>query len=135
MIRGYSEKYNRKEFYGLMGQFFAEPYYKRAMPYLRNKDTYQWLVKTVNKQVVAFTAYEVLPTKINFAVDFYQNNINDLKELVELKMKQLEDEKKRIETATADEEIYKLLRDIGFVEVKSTVNYKYLILDKWGVEK
>jgi hypothetical protein len=132
MIKKYLANYEKKEFYGLMGQFFAEPKYKKMMPYLKNKDTYKWFVKIIDNQVVAFTAYELMPAKINFAFDFYQDDIADLKELIELKMVQLKGEKKRIETATADENIYSLLINIGFVEVKETVNYKFLILDNCG---
>ena len=130
MIKEYKGEYNRKEFYSIMGQFFAEPLYKRILPYLKNDDDYIWLINKRGSKVVAFTAYKVGENKIDFAVDFYRNKIEDLQVLTEQKLKDLKGSSKTIETATADPLIYKMFVGMGFVEVKKTANYKFLVLEQ-----
>ena len=133
MIKEYSGNYNKKEFYGVMGKFFAEPFYKHLLPYLKNDDGYIWLLNKKNGQVIAFTAYKIKESKIEFAVDFYERNIDDLKELTELKLEQVQGLKKPIETATTNPLMYEMFVEMGFKEYKATTNYRFLIKEEEDV--
>jgi len=135
MIKVYSGEYDRKEFYGMMGGFFAEPRYRKSMPYLKNKKEYTWLINIEDDKVIAFTAYEVKYDKIEFAFDFYKNDIKDLWVLTEMKLEQLKDLDKPIETATSNPSIYKMFTNAGFEEFRKTKNYKFLVLESQEEEE
>lgn len=125
MIKIFKDNYDKKEFYGLMGHFFAETEYKKAMPYLKNTDKLIWYVNLdENNDVIAFNNYEETSNKIEFKATYFTKNIKDLRELLEIQIKKLNN--KLIETANCNPNIINLFKELGFKEYKKTTNYTFL---------
>lgn len=124
MIKVYKECYNKQEFYGIMGHFFAEKKYKKEMPYLGNEEGIEWYLKIKNGIVTAFHAVQKKKGKIEFKYDYYMDDIKDLDILVKSYMENIR--KETIETAVSNKEIEELFKGYGFKEYKRTVNYRNL---------
>ena len=127
MIKEYKGNYNRSEFYSLMGKFFAEPLYKKELPYLTNRGNTVWHIKIEKDIVLAFSAYEEYKNKIDFKTDYYVENIADLEDIIKYKLELFKDFKKDIVTTTANKEILNLFLKYGFKETRKTTNYTTLI--------
>lgn len=56
--REFTQKYNKRTFYSIMGKFFAEKKYKKELPYLDNADTYEWRLFYSGKRLAGFYSLE-----------------------------------------------------------------------------
>lgn len=56
--RGFETGYDKKEFYSIMGQYFAERDYRKEMPYMVNTEMKQWVLYYNEEELVSFYAYE-----------------------------------------------------------------------------
>lgn len=126
MIKIYKENYDREEFYSIMGKFFAEPGYQKDLPYLTNRENTIWYVKTHENSVAAFAAVEVSKSRIEFRTDYYIENIDDLVEIIKLKIEDYKSLNLPFYTATANEHIKNIFLECGFVIYKTTANYTFL---------
>lgn len=124
MVKIFKNDYDRSEFYSIMGKFFAEPSYKKDLPYLVNRDNTVWYLNVKNGEVVAFSNYEEHKKTIEFKTDYFVYNISDLEELIKIKLKDLNG--KEIETANSNKEIVDLFIKYGFKEYRKTTNYVFL---------
>ena len=127
MIKEYKGDYNKSEFYSLMGKFFAEPLYKKELPYLTNRGNTVWHIKIENNSVTAFSGYEETKNKIDFKTDYYIKNIDDLEAILKYKLEILKDCKKEITTTVSNKEIINLFLKYGFKKIRKTTNYTTLI--------
>lgn len=125
MIKIFKEDYDRSEFYALMGKYFAEPNYKKELPYITNRDNTVWYVN-INKdnEVIAFNSYEEHGKKVEFKTTYYENNIKSLEKIIKMQLDDLKD--KTIKTANSNSKIIKLFESLGFEEYKHTTNYTFL---------
>lgn len=60
-VEKYSGDYDRVKFYGIMGKFFAEPQYKRDLPYGCNRNGSEWYLFYKADSLVGFSS--VIHTK------------------------------------------------------------------------
>lgn len=127
MIKIFKDNYNKAEFYSIMGKFFAEPFYKRQLPYLSNRDNTVWFVDIDDEtnDVISFNSYEEKRSCVEFKSTFYENNIQSLEEILIQQLSQLQG--KVIETASSNKQIIVLFLKLGFEEYRKTTNYIYLI--------
>ena len=128
MIYIFKDNYNRSEFYSVMGKYFAEPNYKKELPYISNKDNTVWYVD-INKdgEVLAFNSFEE-GNKVEFKTTYFkQNNIKSLESIIKLQLTHIGN--KVIETANSNEKIVKVFKKYGFTEYKKTTNYTFLRKD------
>jgi GNAT superfamily N-acetyltransferase len=63
-IRIYEGYYDRTEFYGLMGRYFAEKKYRKEMPYLENSDDHIWFLAFIEGKLIGFGSVVVLKSKV-----------------------------------------------------------------------
>lgn len=126
MIKKYEGNYNKAEFYSLMGKFFAEQNYQKALPYLSNRENTIWHVCLKDGEVVAFSATEETKSNINFKTDFYEKSIHDLEKILKKRLKEFANMDKPIQTATSSDEIRDMFLRYGFEEYKTTTNYHFL---------
>ncbi len=124
MIKIFKDDYDRNEFYSIMGKFFAEPFYKKELPYLTNRENTVWYLNIKNGEVVAFSNYEEHKKRVEFKIDYFLYNINDLEELIKNKLEDLKG--REIETANSNKEIVQLFIKYGFKEYRKTTNYVFL---------
>ena len=54
----FQKGYNHAEFYSIMGQFFAEPKYRKEMPYTRNDSNQEWCLFYSGNDLVGFYSHE-----------------------------------------------------------------------------
>lgn len=125
-IREFKGEYNKSEFYSIMGKFFAEPLYKKELPYLTNRDNTIWHVLIKDNEVKAFSAYEESKNKICFKADYYLEDIEDYEKILKCNLEKI-GEDKTIDTATSKSELKELFVKYGFKEYKKTSNYTFLI--------
>lgn len=131
-IREFKAEYNRAEFYSIMGKFFAEPIYKKELPYLTNRNNTVWCVLIEDNEVKAFNAYEESKNKVCFKSDYYLEDIKDYEEILKYRLEQID---KTIDTATSNNELKELFIKYGFKEYKKTSNYTFLIREGENNEK
>lgn len=125
MIKIFKDDYNKNEFYALMGKYFAEPNYKKELPYISNKDNTVWYID-VNKydEVLAFNSFEE-GKKVEFKTTYFEeNNIKNLESIIKLQLTHIGN--KLVETANSNEGIIRVLKKHGFIEYKKTTNYTFL---------
>ncbi|WP_297425803.1 hypothetical protein [Clostridium sp.] len=130
MIKVFKDNYNKSEFYSIMGKFFAEPSFKKELPYLTNRDNTVWHIFLENGEVKAFSSYEESSNKICFSTDYYLDDIKYLEDILKYKFKELREVNKPIDTATSNSKIKYLFEKYGFLEYKRTANYSFLIKEE-----
>lgn len=54
----FSSGYDKREFYAIMGQFFAEEKYRKEMPYIKNSDKKGWSLFYIKDNLVGFYSHE-----------------------------------------------------------------------------
>ncbi|PRR84763.1 hypothetical protein [Clostridium luticellarii] len=126
MIKVFEGKYDKSKFYSIMGKYFAEPRYKKELPYLVNRDNTIWFINITKGEVLAFGSLEESKNKITFTEDYFEKDIRSFKTVLKAKMEYLKDNKKPIETATSNPKIEKELLKIGFTKYRETTNYVFL---------
>lgn len=126
MIKIFKGDYNKSEFYALMGKYFAEPKYRKELPYLTNKENTVWFINIVKEEVLAFGSIDESKSRVTFSEDYFEKSLKDLKTVLKSKMKYLADNKKVIDTATSNPKIAEEFLKLGFRTYKRTTNYVFL---------
>ncbi|HFL3653899.1 TPA: hypothetical protein ACG3P3_001623 [Clostridioides difficile] len=118
--------YDKRLFYSLLGQFFAERKYRKMFPYLVNEENSIWIVAIENDEVVGFTIFEEKKSKIIFdhtyakTADIENKLLNDRFTLTKDINKPIE-----IDLLIESSNI-KYWLDKGFNITKETKNYIFL---------
>lgn len=129
-MKKYSGDYDRKEFYALMGKFFAEPEYQKLMPYLANRDSHEWLVIEKEDEITAFSSYTVTKAGIDIKSCYYYK-IGDARKMIKNILKETpEKECTTIILKINQKLIHMLMKEFGFHQTKETANYIYLRREK-----
>lgn len=58
-IKSYTGNYDKAEFYSIMGKFFAERVYRRALPYLINDNEKVWYLYFLEDELVGFCGVRI----------------------------------------------------------------------------
>lgn len=130
MFKEFKEDYNKAEFYGLMGIFFAEREYKKTMPYLVNEPNRVWDLIIEEGRVIAFITYLERLGRINIGYCYIGKEVKD-KKLIESNLitnvhnigAGIKDMYVDIEKGMDKEEYIHL----GFEIYKETTNYWFLV--------
>lgn len=121
---------DKKEFYSITGQYFAEKKYRKESPYLNNEDGRIWFLKFDKDVLIGFGSVQIFKNKIELTGDyiikeFRQKGYN--KEIIQVRLDYVKNINKAIEYATPHKFIKDMMiREFGFQEYKSTFNYSFL---------
>ncbi|HBG5344153.1 TPA: hypothetical protein KQG29_001517 [Clostridioides difficile] len=122
----FKNNYNRKEFYSLVGKYFAEKKYKSKLEYLSNEDNYIWIIAIENNEAHGFTVFEEKKNLIIF--DYTYSEIAAIeKELLKRRFYLIKDINKaiKVELLKKDCDI-KYWLEKGFIITRESKNYIFL---------
>lgn len=128
MIKIFKDKYDKNEFYMLMGKYFAERKYKKLMPYLVNEENSVWYVAVNDNEVIGFINYVNKLGRANIGYCYIEEGVNDAN-LLEHNLIAIVNNECCIKNIyvevekSFDKSCY---LDIGFEIYKETTNYWYL---------
>lgn len=136
LIKQYKFKNEMSEFYGFMGKYFAEPKYKKEMPYMVNKEGMVWFVVmeefSVGYEVIGFGSVNETKNKIIFESSYVEElhrKKNIWKKINEMRLEFAISKNKPVEVITQ----YEYLKDYwiknGFEEYRKNGKYIYLRRD------
>lgn len=125
-MKKYSGKYNKEHFYSVMGKFFAEPEYKRLMPYLSNRENDEWIIIEKEGDVVAFSSYTQTKAGTNIKSCYYQK-LPDARKIIKRIIKEASGQAYTTIIMKENQKLIQLLiKEFGFRQTKVTKNYIYL---------
>jgi hypothetical protein len=131
-IKIFEGDYNKSKFYSAMGKFFAEPQYRKEMPYMNNKDSKVWFLCYEMNKFLGFGAIDILKNKAilesSFVIEEYRKN-GIWKEINKARLKYLKDKKKTIEVITKEKHLKEYWIKLGFKEYRKSGRYFYLRKD------
>lgn len=118
-------EYDKKNFYSLMGKFFAEREFKKEMPYLVNRENEVWILALKNGEVQGFASYLELKNKIDLGYIYgIDSNIqNNLIDILNLETKKFN---KPISVAIFNDKNLDKWIELNFNILKRTINYTFL---------
>lgn len=129
-MRKYNGDYDRKEFYSLMGKFFAEPEYRKLMPYLTNRNGDEWLVIEKEWEVLAFSSYAATKAGIDIKSCHYEK-LPDARKMINKILKDTPGKACTTIILRIDQKLINMLmNEFGFYQTKETKNYIYLRREK-----
>lgn len=127
-MKVYSGDYDKKEFYSIMGKFFAEPEYQKLMPYLKNSSNDTWIVKEEDGEVIAFLSYSESKELINIKSCYY-HKISDARQMVTGILKKTAKPCKTTIPKENNKLIHAFMKDFKFQQTKESKNYIFLRRD------
>lgn len=131
-MKVYKGDYNRSEFYSLMGKFFAERKYKTLMPYLVNRDEYEWHIKTDKSgEVLGFISFKESKDRVDIGYFFVDDVANKEKIQDEIIIPFYKDHlQKDIYIDVEKHFNIDVFLQLGFEIIKESTNYYYLVRRK-----
>lgn len=121
MIKVFKDKYDKNEFYMLMGKFFAERKYRKIMPYLFNDEDLIWNIVINDGTVEGFISYKERDHKVNIGYCYAEN-----KKLYKKLLTSIPNKSTFIELEKDfDKSIYE---ELGYKIYKESKNYWYMEL-------
>lgn len=128
-IKIFEGNYNKTEFYTYLGKYFAEPNYRKEMPYLSNKEGSVWILVFEGDELIAFASLHELKNKImlehSYVEDTYRKK-GIWKKLNELRFKYASDKNKPIEVITKEDHLKEYWIKNGFEVYRQNGRYFYL---------
>ena len=128
-IKIFKDDYNKSEFYGIIGKYFAERKYRNEMPYMINKDGKVWFVAMKNDEVIGFAAIYIENKKgmieSNYVEEKHRNN-GVFTKLIEKMMDYIGGKVDILEIATNKEYLIDFWIKRGFGESRKKGSYQYL---------
>jgi len=121
--------YDKSIFYGVMGKYFAEPKYKKEMPYMSNKPTTTWFLVLEKGFLIGFGSVNELKNKIIFESSYVEaeyRNKGVWKKINEARTKYAVSKNKPLEVITKEEYLKKYWIENGFEVYKQNGSYYYL---------
>lgn len=127
-VKVYMGNYDKKDFYGWMGEYFADKNYRKKLPYLINDSDKIWYLIYERNKFVGFFGIKVcndntLISDIYINEEYIDTNVFEFmaKHLVELyKTEDL----KVLTKVTKEKEIWE---NLGFVDVGNRGNYTIML--------
>jgi predicted GNAT family acetyltransferase len=132
-IKIFEGKYDRKKFYSIMGKYFAEPVFKKAMPYMVNKETSVWFLVFEMNKLLGFGSLTELKDKVVFESSYVEEEYRKQgiwKELNEVRLKYSQTKNKPVEVITKEEYLLKYWGNKGFEVYRQNGRYFYLRKEK-----
>jgi len=128
-IKIFEGNYDKAEFYSVMGKYFAEPQYRKAMPYMSNKETSVWFLIFQAGELVGFSSLSNLPEKIILESSFVECNFRRQGFWHALNRERLnyaESKNKNFEVITKEPYLVSYWIDRGFEVYRKNGRYSYL---------
>ena len=128
----FDEGYDKKEFYGYMGEVFALKEIRKELPYLCNEPGRVWFLAFEGEILIGFVSYQESRTKIVFQNDyvFPEYRGKDIyKKLMDYRLRHIKDKNKPIEVVCNCLKIAEAYAKYGFKEKKKTKNYIFMRKD------
>lgn len=129
-IKIFDKDYDKSKFYSIMGKFFAEPQYKKEMPYMTNKDSKVWFLCYEMNKLLGFGAINILQNKVVFESYFEieeHRKLSVCKEINKARLNYVKDFKKEIEIIENKEHAKDYWIKKGFEISKQKGNYYFLV--------
>ncbi|MBE6144115.1 MAG: hypothetical protein E7169_00875 [Firmicutes bacterium] len=127
-IKVYMGKYDKKEFYGQMGEFFADRNYRKQLPYLINDVDKIWYLVYDKNKFIGFFGVKIC-TENTLISDIYfedaPNKINAFKYTAEFLVDLYQEEELKVLTKIKEEQ--NIWLKLGFVKAGTRGNYLILI--------
>ena len=128
-IKIFEGYYDKTKFYGIMGKYFAEPKYKKAMPYMTNKEASVWFLVYEINSLIGFGSLSETKNKIVFESSYVEEEYRKKgtwKEINKARIKYSRDKNKPIEVITKEEYLKSYWIEQGFCVYKQNGRYFYL---------
>lgn len=128
-IKKYEGDYDKAEFYSLMGKFFAEPSYKKEMPYLSNKDGTIWFVAVDKEEVAGYGALIETNKMISLSHTYVEEKYRKkglYDKLGKLRLEYAKGSGKTLETIVQDQRLIDYWMKKGFKIYQARGSYTYL---------
>lgn len=127
-IKIYMGNYNKRDFYGEMGEFFADRVYRKKLPYLINDVDKIWYLVYDRNKLIGFFGIKIC-NENTLISDIYLDDDCDNKKVFRYMAKYLvnlykEEELKVLTKVKYEQDIWK---DLGFEMVGNKGNYSVLI--------
>lgn len=132
-IKIYMGNYDKKDFYGQMGEFFAERDYRKKLPYLINDIDKIWYLIYDRDHFVGFFGIKICIDNTLISDIYIGDNCNHMevfKYMAEYLVDLYQEEKLKVLTRIEAEQ--NIWRDLGFEVVGSRGNY--MIMFKEGIK-
>jgi predicted GNAT family acetyltransferase len=125
----YEGDYDRPEFYSLMGKFFAEPEYKKELPYLANREETVWFIAIGKNEVVGFVAVNETNSLLKLSHDYVvkewrQQGLYD--ELNQHRFDYIKGKNKPLEIVVKEPFLISYWQNKGFKIARTSGAYSYL---------
>lgn len=127
-IKIYMGNYNRKEFYGKMGKFFAERFYKKKMPYLINDIDKIWYLIYDDDKFIGFFGIKICNTNTLISDIYLEDECDKLsafKYMAEYLVGLYKDEELKVLTRVKYEQ--DIWVKLGFKVINNKGNYLVMI--------
>lgn len=132
-IKVFEPPYDKKEFYGYMGDIFSMKTVRREMPYLSNDQTRVWFLALHKNEIVGFCSLEEHGDHISLLCDYvfppYRGN-GIYSKLVDTRLKYAEKFNKTMKIACFGDNFTNMFFRRGFLEYKRTKFYRFLFRDR-----
>lgn len=128
-IKTYPEELTEFDFYGYIGKYFAEPTYRKELPYMNHNENRHWrLYFNQSNEFIGFSSYEIRKqciylTSTLIVEDYRGKGLGKqlINELVDLFPNDV------LKCSSNNEKALKILKDKGFSCVNQRGSYEYLI--------
>lgn len=131
-IKKYEGNYNRSEFYSLMGKFFAEPQYKKELPYLTNRDDTVWFIAIDDGEVNGFVAVNESKTLVKLSHDYIVESYRQqglYKKLNKRRLSYVQKSNKPLEIIVKERFLIDYWQNKGFKITRTNGAYSYMRRD------
>ena len=115
--------YDKKEFYSIMGEFFAEEKYKKEMPYMKNSEKREWSLFFRDGSLAGFYSHEDRKKFTNIASVYVLENFRETGVLAEM-VKDMAGRFRDMSVTSNSEVMLRVLRENGFRELSARGSYK-----------
>lgn len=128
-IKRFKNTMGDSTFYALMGKYFAEPKYRKEIPYMANRETNVWFIALEKDQVLGFVALDMTNTKIKMEHDYIEEAFRKeglFEKLNEKRMEYVSDEIKPQEVIVKEQFLIDYWSALGFKPYRTNGAYTYL---------
>lgn len=130
-IKIFEPGYDKKEFYGYMGDAFAMPYIKKELPYIGNTKDAVWFLAFDEEKLIGFMAIENTKGKVVFKSIYVYPEYRQKGVFINIFQAGMEYAASKFPglpyvTACAAPNLLKLLNRYGFKETRRTKNYIFM---------
>lgn len=129
-IKVFEPPYDKKEFYGYMGDVFSMKYIRSELPYISNESMRVWFLALQNDELVGFCSLQNREEYVDLLCDYVFATYRGqgvYRNLVELRMKYAEKYNKPMKIICNGDIFAEMYHRRGFIEVRRTKNYRFLV--------